>query len=68
MVRYLIARDRKAFIRFFNYMKVGKPQKTDDGKTVTKPLSGEEALKAAYGLTYGELAAAWLRAVKKAED
>jgi hypothetical protein len=68
MVRYLIARDRKAFIKFFNYMKVGKPQKTDDGKTITKPLSGEEALQEAYGLSYRQLAAAWLKAVKKAED
>ncbi|MFP4054062.1 MAG: hypothetical protein ACLFV7_09380 [Phycisphaerae bacterium] len=71
LVRYLIARDRKAFIRFFNLMKVGPEDEDDDGddrrKKRAKPLSGEEALKEAYGLTYEELAKEWRKALLKSK-
>jgi len=49
LVRLLIARDRKAFVRFFTLMKEGK--------------SDEQALLEAYGLTREQLVAAWQRAV-----
>ena len=48
-VRFLIARDRKAFIRFFTLMKEGK---TD-----------EQALQEAYGLTHQQFLAAWAKAL-----
>ena len=52
LVRYLIARDRKAFVRFFTRMKEGASQ--------------AEALQEAYGLTGGQLLAQWRAAVARA--
>jgi len=49
LVRLLIARDRKAFVKFFTLMKDGK--------------SDEQALQEAYGLTREQLVTTWKRAV-----
>ncbi len=51
LVRFLIARDRKAFIRFIRFLKEGKGQ--------------HEALKDAFNLTAPQLLDAWRQAVVK---
>jgi hypothetical protein len=61
LVRYLIARDRKAFIEFFDLLKLGK--RGEDGKR-SNPLDTEAALQEAYGLNYKTLEAAWRKAIR----
>lgn len=51
LVRYLIKRNRKAFIKFVAYIKEG--------------MSDGEALDKAYGLTHEELQLNWRKAVKR---
>jgi hypothetical protein len=52
LVRYLLARDRKAFVRFIQLMKSG--------------LDDAEALQQAFGLTREQLLGQWRRASRKA--
>ena len=51
LVRYLIARDRKAFVKFVTLVKEGK--------------KGSDALAESYHLTYEQLAQQWRRAVAR---
>ncbi|MFP4105163.1 MAG: hypothetical protein ACLFVU_03640 [Phycisphaerae bacterium] len=50
LTRYLISRDKKAYIKFIQLQKQGK--------------SDEEALKEAYGITREQLARLWFKAIR----
>jgi len=52
LVRFLLARDREAFVRFIEGMKAGRTE--------------AEALKASFGLTRKELVRQWRRAAERA--
>jgi hypothetical protein len=52
LVQFMIAGDRKGFVKFITLLKQGKPE--------------ADALKEALGVSHEELAAAWRRAAKKA--